>query len=103
MVGEKYVTLSEVKAIISQVEEKTLEQKVALEHAEKFAVLDAEKSRELVNRLLEIDYINDFLAVKIADLLPRTVNELRAVFLKERINIDATEAKKILSIINEYL
>jgi len=103
MADEKYLTLSEVKDLLSQVEEKTPEQKVALEHAEKFAVLDAKKSRELVNRLLEIDYINDFLAVKIADLLPRTVTELMAVFLKERINIDATEAKKILSIVNEYL
>ena len=103
MANEKYVTLSEVKDLLSEVEEKTIEQKIAEEHAEQFAVLDAKKSRKLADKLAEIDYISDSLAVKITDLLPRTIDELRAVFAKERINLETGEAEKILSIVKEYL
>ena len=103
MANEKYVTLSEVKDLLSQVEEKTIEQKIAMEHAEQFAVLETKKSRELADKLAKIDHITDFLAVKIADLLPRTIDELRAVFAKERINLETGEAEKILSLVKEYL
>ncbi len=103
MADEKYVTLAEVKELLSKVEEKTIEQKIAQEHAEQFAVLDAKKSRKLAKELAEIDYIGDFLAVKIADLLPQTIDELRAVFAKERINLETAEAEKILSIVKKYL
>ncbi len=101
--SERYVTLAEVKELLAGVEEKTIEQKIAQEHAELFAALDAKKSRELADELAKIDYINDFLAVKIADLLPRTTDELRAVFAKERINLETGEAEKILSIVEKYL
>lgn len=103
MTNEKYVTLSEVKDLLSQVEEKTIEQKIAMEHAEHFALLDTKKSRELAKKLAKIDYITDFLAVKIVDLLPQTIDELRAVFAKERINLETGEAEKILSLVKEYL
>ncbi len=103
MSNEKYVTLSEVKELLSKVEEKTIEQKIAQEHAEQFAVLDAKKARKLADKLADIDYISDSLAVKITDLMPRTIDELRAVFAKERINLETGEAEKILSMVKEYL
>jgi len=103
MADEKYATLSEVKDLLSKVEEKTIEQRIAQEHSEQFAVLDAKKSRKLAVELGKIDYIGDFLAVKIADLLPQTTDELRAIFAKERINLETTEVEKILSIVKKYL
>ena len=103
----KPVSLSEVKNILKKIEkerkELLYEQKIALEHANKFAKLPAKKTEELIKELSELKFIEEIHYYKIADLLPSTEDDLKTIFAKERITLGENEIKKILEIVKKYI
>jgi DNA-directed RNA polymerase subunit F len=108
---EEYLTASEVKAELQDVEEQRAaeddrelryELARAIEHVNRFALLDAEESRELVERLEELEKVDEPTAHKIADLLPRDRDELRTVYAQERYSLSGEELEEILNIVAEY-
>ena len=108
---EEYVTTSEAKEILVDIEaeraadeDRDLRYELAraIEHVNRFAVLDAEESRELVEELTELDQIDLPTAVKITDLLPQDRTELRSVFAQERYSLDGEELDEILNIVAKY-
>jgi len=110
-VDEEYVTTSEAKAILVEIEDERAEDEErdlryelarAIEHVNKFALLDAEESRELVEELAELEQIDVATAVKIADLLPEDRTELRSVFAQERYSLDGDELDDVLDIVAKY-
>ena len=110
-IDEEYLTTAEAKELLSEVEldraadeerEMRYELSRAIEHVNRFAVLDPEESRELVERLTEFDEIDDRTGCKIADLLPQSRDELRAVFAQERYTLSGEELDEILNIVAEY-
>jgi DNA-directed RNA polymerase subunit F len=102
----KPVPLAEVKNILKKVskdrKEMRYEQKVALEHASKFAKLPVKKTEDMMKELMEIKDITELHAIKIADILPRTEDDIKTIFAKERITITGNEIKKILDIVAKY-
>lgn len=105
---ERYVSISEVKEILKRVQkergELTYEQKVALRHAEAFAKLPVDKTKKLIEELLNnIEKIEERHAYKIADLLPVHEDDVKLIFAKERVNLDEGDIKKILEIVGRYL
>mgnify|MGYP006307227797 CR=1 FL=1 len=110
-VDEEHLTVAEVKELLEDVEaeraadeERELRYELAraIEHANRFAVLDPEESRELVSELADLDTIDEAIAYKIADLLPQSRNELRAVFAQERYALEGDELDEILDIVAKY-
>ncbi|GAB6880444.1 RNA polymerase Rpb4 family protein [Halorubrum gandharaense] len=110
-VDEEYVTTSEAKEILVQIEderaadeERELRYELAraIEHVNRFAHLDAEESRELVEELAELERIDVPTAIKITDLLPEDRTELRSVFAQERYSLDGEELDEILDIVAKY-
>ncbi len=108
---EEYLTAAEVKEELQSVEEQRAadedrelryELARAIEHVNRFALLDAEESRELVERLKELEKVDDPTAHKIADLLPRDRDELRTVYAQERYSLSGDELDEILNIVAEY-
>ncbi|MFB6095820.1 MAG: RNA polymerase Rpb4 family protein [Haloferacaceae archaeon] len=108
---EEFLTVSEVKEILEEVEEERAldeeremryELTRAIEHVNRFALLDPEESRELVARLQELEKVDEPTAFKIADLLPRNRTELRAVFAQQRYALDGDELDEILNVVAEY-
>ena len=108
---EEYVTTSEAKEILVEIEDERAEDEDrdlryelarAIEHVNKFAHLDAEESRELVEELTELDQIDIPTAVKIADLLPEDRTELRSVFAQERYSLDGDELDDVLNVVAKY-
>jgi DNA-directed RNA polymerase subunit F len=101
-----YVSLAEVKNLLRKVEKEreTLlyEQRIALEHAQKFAKLPANKTAEMIKKLMDIEIIKEVHAYKIADLLPKNKEEVQSIFAKERINVTDKDFQAILDIVNEY-
>jgi len=101
------VSISEVKSILKKIEkereELLYEQKIALEHAHKFAKLPVKKTNELIKELTKLEYLQEIHAYKIADLLPSTEEDVKTVFAKERINLGENEIKQILEILRKYL
>jgi DNA-directed RNA polymerase subunit F len=108
---EEYLTASEVKAELAAVEEQRAadedrelryELARAIEHVNRFALLDPAESRELVERLEELDKVDEQTAHKIADLLPRDRHELRSVYAQERYSLSGEELDAILDVVAEY-
>ena len=110
MVGEeneiKPVTLSEVKNILKKVEkereELLYEQRIALEHAHKFAKLPVKKMGDLVKELSKLEFLQEIHVYKIADIFPATEDDIKTIFAKERITLSENEIKKILEIVKKH-
>ena len=102
----KYVSLSEVKNILKKVEserkELTYEQRIALDHAQKFAKITISKTKNMIKDLMNLDFLNEIHAYRIANLIPRTNDDVKTIFAKERITLDENKIKKILEIVNKY-
>lgn len=102
----KPVSLSEVKNILKKIEkerkELLYEQKVALEHANKFAKLPAKKTEDLIKELMELGFLQEMHAYKIADILPQNDDDVKTIFAKERTTLSEGNIKKILEIVKKY-
>lgn len=109
--SEELLTLPEVRDILNRIKEERekagqelrYEQKRAVEHANLFAKVGAKESRDMVNELLTLEKMKLDIAVKIANLCPRTKDELRAIYAKERFTLSETELKAILDIVGKYI
>ena len=103
---EEYLTLAEIKELLKKEQSLrilTLEQNYALEHATKFAKLEAPESRKLVNDLMKIEQVSESLACKIVDLMPKHRDEVEAIFLKERMTLEEDSIVQILEKVKKYL
>ena len=109
---EEYLTTSEAKALLEDVEaeraadedrEMRYELARAIEHANRFAVLDPEESLELVEELEALEKVDEKTAYKIADLLPQDRNELRTVYAQERYSLSGDELDDILDVVAKYV
>ena len=102
----KPVSLAEVKNILKKISkerpELIYEQRIALEHAERFSTLSASKTKELIAELQKLEHVEELQAYKIADILPRTLDDVKAVFAKERISPNDKEIKTIIELVNTY-
>ena len=102
----KVIPLSEVKNILKKAskERKELlyEQRIALEHAQKFAKLPVKKTNDLIKELVSLEYLDEVNTIKIADLLPATEDDVKTIFAKQRITLGENEIKKILEIVRKY-
>lgn len=120
--SERYVSLAEVRDILTAESEKRggfgnpddpdvhtqaeSIQRAALLHSQAAAKLTKEQADELVAKVSELEFVKETgspkIAFKIADLLPEYPEEVRAVFSKERISLDQNDIQKVLDIVNEY-
>jgi len=110
-VEEEYLTVAETKELLADIEaERALDEERemryelarAIEHVNRFAELDPEESRELVAELEELEHVDEPIAYKIADLLPRNRDELRAVYAKERYTLSGDELDEVLDVVAKY-
>ena len=102
----KLVSLAEVKNILRKIskerKEMIYEQKIALEHAEKFARLSAKQTKGLIAELMKVEHVEEMQAYKIADILPNTEDDVKAIFAKERYTPNDKEIKAILEIVKKH-
>ncbi|MGA9098430.1 MAG: RNA polymerase Rpb4 family protein [Methanotrichaceae archaeon] len=102
---EELLTLAEVKEILDQIklnradeEELGYELRRAMRHAELFAKGTAEESRRIVEELMKLEKMTSEIAIKIADIRPKTKDELRAIYAKERFTLSEEELDRILDL-----
>ncbi|MCW3139602.1 MAG: RNA polymerase Rpb4 family protein [Methanophagales archaeon] len=116
IIKEEVLTLAEAKEILvtltermkeaegrEEEEEVRYEQRKALEHASKFAKLDVEDSKALISDLMKLKKMNNNIAVRIADLMPRSKNEVRAIYAKEQFTLSEEDIEEILDCIARYI
>jgi DNA-directed RNA polymerase subunit F len=106
MEDKKVATLAEVKELLLERQgegELTAEQKLALEHCQRFVRTEGKKARKLVKELTELGFVSEINAVKIADIMPSHADDIRAIFAKERATVEKKDVEKILSVVEKYL
>lgn len=107
IVSEEPIPLVQVKEILEcspePKEEMKYEKKRALEHAQTFAKLDPKASAALVEALLQSEKIKPDIAHRIADLLPQSRDEVRAIYAKERFHLNDQELDAIVETVKKHL
>ena len=105
--SEQYVTLAEVKELLENEYDKRGDlstiQKAAMTHAQTIAKVTKEQAKEIVEKVQELEFVTEPTSYKIADILPKYPEDVRAIFSKERINLESDDIQKILDIVAEYL
>ena len=74
----------------------------AIDHVNRFAVLDTDESEELVTELRELEKVDEQTAYRIANLLPQSRTELRSLYAQERYALDGDELDDVLDIVAKY-
>ena len=102
--SEERVTLPAVRSVLLGVEseriaaekEMSYEFRRSIEHANKLAKTSPEKSDALVAELLKMEKMKPEIAYRIANIMPKTRDEVLAIFAKERYNLTPEELDKII-------
>ena len=111
VLGEEPLTLAEVKEMLTQImeerreesdEEQVYEFRKALNHAEIFAKLSAVDAKNLVVELMEYEKMKPTIAVRIADILPQSRDELRSIYSKEKFTLKDEELDAMLDTVRKY-
>jgi DNA-directed RNA polymerase subunit F len=104
--SERYVTLAEVKKLLLEESDKRellTSQKAALDHAQAVSYLSVEDTQSIIEEVSKLDKVTDRIAIKIADILPKYPNDVRAIFYKERVELTADDIQEILDIVAKYI
>ena len=103
---EDYVSLAELRIILEREKasrgDLSPEQQYALSHAAAFARIAPEKVPSMVKELIEVPMMSLANAAKIADVLPTHLDDVRAIFAKERFSLSKEDAEKVLEIVTKY-
>ena len=103
----RLVSLAEVKAMLEKAQtdrtELTYEQKIALEHARRFARIDAKVAKKVTEAILAaMPGVEEKFAVRVADLLPQHPDDVRAIFQKSRHDVGDADIAKVIAIVDEH-
>lgn len=101
------VTLATVKTILKKRSkdegEMVYEQKIALEHAEKFGRIKQQDSDKLMGEIKELGIrLTDDTIVKLIDVLPEDETAVKAVLMQSGTQLKKEQAQKILDLIAKY-
>jgi DNA-directed RNA polymerase subunit F len=103
----RLVSLAEVKAMLEAAqgdrEELTYEQKIALEHAKRFARVDAKTARAIADEVrTALPDLEEKYAVRVADLLPQHPDDVRAILQKSRHELSDADIERLITIVDKH-
>jgi DNA-directed RNA polymerase subunit F len=108
VLSEELLTIAEAKELLEKIkaeradeEELGYELRRTIHHVESFAKLPPQRARELVNKLLKLEKMKPEIAVRIADILPASYDEIRSIYAKERFTLSEDDLKQILDLVTE--
>ena len=99
------ISMAEAKKIITSREKESelgYEQKLAMEHLNKFTKLKPEKAKKFLEDISSVLRMSPETLVQIANLLPKNADELRLIFAREKFSLKEEEISKILEIVKKY-
>ena len=103
----RLVSLGEVKAMLEKAQtdraELTYEQKIALEHAKRFARIDGKTAKKLAAEVAAaLPGLEEKFCLRVADLLPQHPDDVRAILQKSRHDLNDGEIAKIIAIVDAH-
>lgn len=105
VISENPITMGEVLSVLSKKDPETLiyEQKLALDHLQKFSKVKAKDTKKLVDEVVKLnEKFKPTHATKVADLLPEDEGDVKAIFAKERFTLSKEEIKALLDVVAKY-
>jgi Uncharacterized protein conserved in archaea len=107
ILSEEKVTLPELRAALLGVEaeriaaekEMSYEFRRSMDHANQLSKTTPEKSKELVDKLLKLEKMKPEIAYRIANIMPKSRDEVRAIFAKERYTLEPAEIDNIIDLV----
>jgi Uncharacterized protein conserved in archaea len=110
IISEEKITLPELKEILIKVESERLEAskemsyelRKSIEHANQLSKTSAERSRDLAGSLLKLEKMKPDIAYRISNIMPRTRDELRAIYAKEKYTLSGEELDGIIDIVTAH-
>ncbi len=102
--SSKPVPLSEVKEILKKrekEEELAYEQAQSLENADKFANSTPAKTKKLISEIEKDGKIPSETAVKIVDIMPKHVSTLKAILIKDKVELSDEELEAIIKLLKK--
>ncbi|MCK9630119.1 MAG: RNA polymerase Rpb4 family protein [Methanoregula sp.] len=110
IISEEKVTLPEMRSVLLRVESERLaaekemsyEFRRSIEHANQLAKTDPEKSRDLVTELTKMEKMKPEIAYRIANIMPKSRDEVRAIFAKERFTLSPEEIDSIIELVTTH-
>ncbi len=104
MIETKPIQSIKVKEILEEYSEKNelnYEQNITLNHIARFEHFSSEDGNAIIEELVEMD-IKPKVAVRIVDLIPKDLSDLRLIFAKEAAHPDKDEMEQILAVLEKY-
>ncbi|MCC7553880.1 MAG: RNA polymerase Rpb4 family protein [Methanobacteriaceae archaeon] len=97
------IPAAKVKAILedfSEDNELNYEQNITLNHVSRFKQYSLEDTEKIIEELEKI--IKKKYAIRVVDLIPEDLSDLRLIFAKESLPIKKEEMEEILKILDKY-
>lgn len=101
VLSSKPVSISEVKEILKKrgkEGELGYEQQTALEYSENFSKHSKSEAEKLIKQLMKNEKISEETAIKIADLCPKSADLLKAVLIKDKIDLSDDEINELVKL-----
>jgi len=102
------ISMAELKEELEKIKKRDkelgLRAQKAEEHLNQFAKLDSKKAVELKDQIekLKIPRLRDSHIVKIVDLLPKTVEDLKVILQGYALTVSNDNLKKIVEVVRKY-
>ena len=108
IISEIPISMVEMKESLNALKKKDKElsfrSSKTLEYLNQFTLINKKKAEELKEELekLNIPRLKDIHIIKILDILPKTVEELKSLLQPYTLTVTNDNLKKIVSVINKY-
>lgn len=110
IVSEERITLPEMREVLAGVEaarietgkEMSYELRKSIEHANLLSKTSGEQARALVSELTGLEKMKPDIAFRIANIMPRTRDELRAIYAKEKFSLTGEELDQIIDLVKAH-
>ena len=89
---------SERMTLIEQIQ---YEHKLALDHVRVLAQSTPEISKAIIEKVSDLEHVDEYYAAKIADILPMHPDDVRSIFARERFSLGREEIDSIINAVKE--
>ena len=89
---------SERMTLIEQIQ---YEHKLALDHVRVLAQSTPEISKAIIEKVSDLEHVDEYYAAKIADILPMHPDDVRSIFARERFSLGREEIDSIINAVRE--